>query len=273
MLPNRSTCPTSPVARAWFALLVSATLLSGCAHTPPAIPGAQSPRQLTTVIEKRISAEYLLFLPRGYGDDPDRKWPVIVFLHGSGERGRDLSLLRKQGIPSFLDARPEFPFVVVSPQCPPNEYYDTDTVIAVLDEVERTCAVDPERVYLTGISMGGFGAWQLACAHPDRFAAVAPIAGWGIEGLAPNARHVPIWAFHGADDRLVPADWAQRMKDEMDRAGGSMRLTIYPKTGHNAWTRTYEKADLFEWFLSHKLDPAARQARAAAERSAATSAK
>jgi predicted peptidase len=113
-------------------------------------------------------------------------------------------------------------------------------------------AVDEERVYVTGLSMGGFGTWSLAQAHPERFAAIAPICGGGNPELAGNLRHVPVWAFHGAKDNVVPLSASQEMVDALKAIGADVKFTIYPEAYHDAWTETYENPQLYEWLLQHK---------------------
>lgn len=216
------------------------------------MPGTQQPAELKTTVSKPVALKYLVYTPAEYGVDPQRRWPLILFLHGSGERGTELGAVKKHGLPAFLDSRPDFPFVVVSPQCPDGIYYDNDALTALLDKVEADYAVDRSRVYLTGLSMGGWGAYQLACAHPERFAAVAPVSGWGLEDLASSLKDVPVWAFHGADDPYVPLDWDQRMVNEVNKTGGHAKLTVYPGKGHNVWPETFGNQELYDWFLEHK---------------------
>ncbi len=204
---------------------------------------------------------YLLFLPAAYGENGHLRWPLILFLHGAGERGSDLERLRGHGLTRILEERADsFPFVVVSPQCPAETRWvdHLDTLSALLDEVVRTHAIDEQRVYLTGMSMGGAGAWALALRYPDRFAAVAPICGPRLRQAEIAERmHVlrdtPVWVFHGAKDEVVPLEHSMAMADALERAGGNVRLTVYPEAGHDAWTETYANPALYEWFLQHAL--------------------
>ena len=139
---------------------------------------------------------YLLYVPQ---DKPTSGlYPLLLFLHGSDERGDDLNILKRNGPPSFLDKKSNFPFIVVSPQCPANGVWDTQSLLALLDPIEKTLPIDKNKVYVTGLSMGGLGAWNLAQAEPERFAAIAPICGGGnLERLC-IMRNVSVWAFHGA---------------------------------------------------------------------------
>ncbi|OGO20833.1 MAG: phospholipase [Chloroflexi bacterium RBG_16_48_8] len=196
---------------------------------------------------------YLLYLPSKYGEDPDKKWPMILYLHGIGERGSKLNLLKKHGIPKVVENRDDFPFLTVSPQCPDNtlwfEHYDE--LIAILDEVMETYDIDANRIYLTGNSMGGYGTWGLAIKIPYRFAAIAPICGGGIPEQVCVLKEVPMWAFHGEKDDLVDLSEGQKMMDALEACGGKVRFTIYKGVGHDSWTRTYENPELYAWFLEH----------------------
>jgi predicted peptidase len=203
--------------------------------------------------------KYLLFLPDGYSAKSRRRWPLMLFLHGSGERGADLRMVMKHGPPRLVAHRPDFPFIVVSPQCPAQRIWDTATLLALLDHVTKKLRVDRRRVYLTGMSMGGFATWDLAVTEPRRFAAIAPICGGGAVlpvYLATPAkekalRTLPVWAFHGARDELVSVSESERMIGALRRAGATdLRLTIYPDAGHDSWTETYDNPKLYEWLLA-----------------------
>jgi predicted peptidase len=226
---------------------------------PPFAAGAQAQTpsaQQAQSFEKRItitvSGRYLLYLPKEYGQDRSKKWPMLLFLHGSGERGDDLEAVKKHGPPKLIEQGKEFPFIVVSPQCPDGEGWDSRVLNALLDEVMKKYAVDADRVYCTGLSMGGFGTWQLAEDYPDRFAAIAPICGGGNPSKAALLKNVPVWAFHGAKDPVVPIQREQDMVDALKAAGGDVKFTIYPDAGHDAWTETYNNPELYDWLLQHR---------------------
>ncbi len=212
--------------------------------------GTQSAHTLKRQVSMQI--DYLLYVPEDY-DSAQDEWPLLVFLHGLGERGPDINLLKKHGPPKLIEQGKQFPFIVLSPQCPANSWwtYEIAEVLALIDEICQTYKVDRKRIYLTGLSMGGYGTWAIAATNPDRFAAIAPICGGGFTFIAPNLKDIPVWAFHGADDRAVPLKKSQEMVDAVNRAGGKAKLTIYPKTKHDSWTRTYNNKKLYEWFLSH----------------------
>ena len=223
----------------------------------------QSAETLNKQIVKPATCKYLLSLPKSYGEE-DQKWPLILFLHGAGERGSDLNLVKKHGPPKLIEQGAEFPFIVVSPQCPAGRWWPEllDTLSALLDEIESKYEVDASRVYLTGLSMGGFGSWSLACDQPERFAAIVPICGGGQWFLGNRLKNVPVWAFHGAKDSVVPLDLSEKMVQAVKRAGGDAKLTVYPEANHDSWTATYENEELYDWLLSHK---SSRQAKPAAK--------
>jgi len=210
----------------------------------------QGAERLRTTIQQIVDMSYLLALPKGNGRAG--RWPLVLFLHGAGERGRDLELVKKYGPPKLVAQGRDFPFILVSPQCPSEQWWRTDVLNALLDEVIARHEVDEDRVYVTGLSMGGFGTWSLAIETPERFAAVAPICGGGFPYLAFRMKKVPVWAFHGADDEVVPLYESERMVTAVNEAGGRARLTVYPDVGHDAWTQTYENPALYDWLLSHR---------------------
>jgi predicted peptidase len=217
--------------------------------------GGQSAQAFSKKITKTVDCNYLLYLPADYGKDAKKKWPIIMFLHGAGERGSKLDVLRKQGLPKTIAQGKSFDFIIVSPQCPNDIWWpeQTDVLISLLDEVETKYRVDNDRIYLTGLSMGGFGTWRLAEQYPQRFAAIAPICGGSERYAAYRLKKVPVWAFHGAKDKLVPVERSQEMVDAVKKAGGDAKLTIYPEAEHDSWTETYNNPELYEWFLSHRL--------------------
>ena len=215
----------------------------------------QHPHAFQKDIVKTIRMDYLLYLPKEYGVTQG-KWPLILFLHGAGERGHDLSKVEIHGPPKLIaKEKKELPFVIVSPQCPDDEWWSSelqiDTLDALLDDVVSRYQIDKERIYVTGLSMGGFGAWRLAAEYPHRFAAIAPICGKGDPASAQSIRHLPVWVFHGAKDNVVPLKESRQMVDALKKVDGNVTFTVYPEAGHDAWTATYENPELYEWFLKH----------------------
>ena len=244
-----------------FTPLVLISLLVGCTQmeknsvvsdTPQS--SSQHSKTFEKTISKDLSCNYLLFLPEGY-EAQDKEWPLILFLHGAGERGNDLTKVKVHGPPKIVEKQKDFPFIVVSPQCPEGQWWtdNLDMLINLLDEIIARYNVDKDRVYLTGLSMGGFGSWALAAKYPDRFAAVAPVCGGALQTNAYSLADVPIWVFHGAKDPTVPVFRSQEMYDSITRRGGDIKITIYPDAYHDSWTQTYENPELYDWFLEHKL--------------------
>lgn len=193
--------------------------------------------QLHTLIWSQEEAEGLL--------------PGILFLNGAGERGADPEVLVQQGLPRYLQSGMELPAVVICPQCPAgitweNILFQLDTI---LENALARYPIDRQRLSLTGLSMGGFGAWSYAIAHPRRFFRVAPICGGGMIWRAALLKNTPIWAFHGDRDQDVPAVYSEMMVEAVNRHGGSARLTLFPETAHNAWDPAYLHTGLLDWLL------------------------
>ena len=213
----------------------------------------KSPQQAKSFekeITIKVKLNYLLFLPEGY-ESSETKWPLILFLHGAGESGDNVEKVKATGLPKLLETKTDMPFVVVSPQSPRGGW-NVDSLSALLDDVIAKYKVDVDRVYLTGLSMGGFGTWELGTAHPERFAAIAPICGGGSPSRAGRLKGVPVWAFHGAKDNVVPIARTEAMIKAMKEAGMEPKFTIYPEAKHDSWTETYNNPELYKWFLEHK---------------------
>lgn len=213
--------------------------------------GADS-RQRAARMQAQVSVEmrYLIYLPSNH--ENQEAWPLLLFLHGAGERGDNLELVKKHGPPKLIAGGKEFPFVVVSPQCPADQWWEPVSLTALLDEVVARHRIDKQRVYVTGLSMGGFGTWALAAHTPDRFAAIAPICGGGEPFMARRIRQIPAWVFHGAKDEVVALDRSERMVEALQRAGGNVQLTVYPDAGHDSWTETYNNPQFYEWLLAQQ---------------------
>jgi predicted peptidase len=238
--------------------------------------------QLEKKITRTASLGYLLYLPKDYDPKGKRQWPLILFLHGAGERGTNLSLVSVHGPPKLVKKNPPAPkneseearecreaatklltdnFIVVSPQCPANQRWENDPLLALLDDVIAKHKVDTSRVYLTGLSMGGYGSWSLGIRNPDRFATLAPICGGGelIDILLASRskeskiKTLPVWAFHGAKDTTVPLSESERMVGALKKVGAKeVELTVYPEAGHDSWTETYSNPKFYEWLLKHE---------------------
>ena len=201
---------------------------------------------------------YQLFLPRGYGADPGQRWPLVIFLHGSGERGADIEAVKRNGPPRIVAAHPGSPFILVSPQLEdvPNNRWDTAKLDALLTELRKTYRIDASRIYLTGLSLGGYGTWDWALKRPDLFAAIVPVAA-NSENPAANPcvlKDMPIWAFHGDQDDVVDPLKGFAIVRAVDACKGSVRprMTIYPQMTHGSWEPAYDDPALWRWLLEQR---------------------
>ncbi len=195
---------------------------------------------------------YLLYTPDGYSAK-GKKTPLMLFLHGAGERGNDLEKVKKWGPPKVLENGGKIPFVVVAPQCPKGQYWDIYLLKDLLDKIVSSYNIDESRIYLTGLSMGGFGTWHLAAMFPDYFAAIAPVCGGGNKHLVKRAlKEKPIWVFHGKKDKTVAESESAELVKALKEAGSDVKYTVLPEGDHAAsWVYAYNEADLWNWFLTH----------------------
>ncbi len=230
------------------------------------------------VVSRGVTYRYMVYVPQDY--DPKKKWPVILFLHGLGERGADGETETNIGLPAAIRNHPErWPFLVVMPQVPYNHHYwpDPDMMamaMAALDATEREFHGDPEHTYLAGISLGGFGTWEIAKTYPNRFAAIVPVCGgirwdWVAGGRHqdPNLPqqyvnaigHTPVWMFHGADDPVVSPAQSEEMYEAFKNSGGHVRFWLYERVGHPSWDRAFAEPELPRWLLNHSLEEVPKQ--------------
>ena len=196
--------------------------------------------------------DYLVYLPAGYDLDKAKRWPLVVFLHGSGERGADVQVVRKTGLTQTLEQRGATPYVMIAPQCPLGGGWNTALLDKLLDEVLADYRVDKQRVVLTGLSMGGYGTWKWGAERPERFAALIPVCGGGKPESAASLKGMPIWGFHGDADNAVKLSAGQAMIDAAKKAGADAKFTIYPGVGHNSWGKAYAEPELEAWILGKK---------------------
>jgi predicted peptidase len=200
---------------------------------------------------------YWLFLPSDYKPNMPKKYPLLLFLHGSGERGNDIEKVKIHGPPKLL-ADPEkakdWQFITVSPQCPDGYSWSPKQLKILLDQLEKQYKVDKNRIYVTGLSMGGFGTWGLLYNYPNYFAAGVPICGGFDPAEAKRYINTPLWVFHGAKDGTVRVTMSTDMVDAIQAAGGKrVKLTVYPDLEHDSWTVTYDNPELYQWLLQQKL--------------------
>jgi predicted esterase len=176
-----------------------------------------------------------------------------MFLHGTGESGDNLEKLKVYGPPQLIEKGKKFPFIIVSPQATNAETgYQVEPLKGLLEDLKKQYRVDEDRVYLTGLSMGGYATWELAEKHPEEFAAIAPLCSGGDYTKVWKLRHMPVWCFHGAKDDAVPLSASQQMIDSLKKYNSNVRFTIYPNANHNCWDITYNNDSLYNWFLTQK---------------------
>lgn len=204
-------------------------------------------------VRRPVEMRFIVSTPDGYFEEKNKKWPVILFLHGAGERGTELDKVRRHGPLKEIANGRKLPFIVIAPQIPEDEVWDPAALLALMDTAERRFRIDKEREYITGLSMGGYGTWATVAAAPKRFAAAAPICGGGgATWIAPSRlASTPIWATHGDADASVPIAEDQEVVDAVRRAHGDIRFDIIQGGGHDVWTNVYASDDLYDWFLAH----------------------
>lgn len=229
-----------------FLVLAMVSFFSGCGEPSGLISG----REVVSVSE---TLEYFLYYPPDYPKETDKKFPLLLFLHGGGESGASLDMIRKNGLPKLVSEGAEFPFLILAPQNPhKKQWWNVRAVMGLLEEVVSDNRVDPDRIYLTGLSRGGNACWELATQFPDTFAAMAVVC-----GMAPVPyahwidRNLAIWVFHGTEDPVIPFSESRQMVQKLEGMGYDVRLTAYQGVGHNSWERAYREEGLYEWFLQH----------------------
>lgn len=202
-----------------------------------------------------VNLNFLLYLPKEYSSSG--KFPLVIFLHGSGERGNDLEKVKTHGPPKLVENGMEFPFILVAPQCPDGKrwtYLLTELSI-MIDEIKSKYSVDENRIYLTGLSMGGQGTWSLAIYLPEKFAAIAPVCGWSDFFEICKIKNLPIWVFHGAKDQIVPISFSETIVEALKNCRAEkIKFTIYPDAAHDSWTETYNNPEFYDWLLSNKRE-------------------
>ena len=197
-----------------------------------------------------VEIRYMVYLSVDY---PSKKqWPLLLYLHGSGERGDDLGRLGQCGPSLHIGRGYGLPLIVVSPQCRKNQRWNSEELLALLDQIESRFSVDRDRIYVAGFSMGGYGAWELASAAPERFAAIVPVAGGGRTETSSELVNLPIWAFHGEEDKTVPVQGSTKIVEAIKQVGGKPKLTIFPKTGHHIDSQVFSRTDVYDWLLRQK---------------------
>lgn len=206
---------------------------------------------------KNADYQYLSCLPKDYNKDTLKVWPVLIYLHGGSDRGSDLNKLYSQGIPDQIYRGREFPFVIFSPQCPEHIRWSTDNWFEnFYNDIKAKYRIDTNRIYLTGMSLGGSGTWYLAAKYPNIFAAIAPMSGFTshmdfIDDNVDKLMYIPIWAFHGKIDNVVPFEETERIIKKLDGKNKDLRFTAEPYIGHWIHWVVYPNQELYDWFLKY----------------------
>ena len=242
-----------------FPILTLTVVVIAFAGSVPA--AVQTKNKLVVKSKRELDVKFLLYLPEGHTTKSKKKWPLIMFLHGAGERGDNLDRVKVHGPPKMIEQGKAMEFIIVSPQCPRETIWNDELLITLLNDVVKRYHADETRLYLTGLSMGGYGTWSLGLTHCDRFAAIAPICGGGDFIKVYNAggakgkalSTLGVWAFHGAKDTVVPLAESERMVRSLKKSGHpGPKLTVYPEARHDSWTKTYANPELYKWFLQHQ---------------------
>lgn len=210
--------------------------------------------QLIADEKETVSVEnlqYYLYFPKEYEETESEKFPLLLFLHGGGEAGGTLEDLKTNGPPKLLAEGKEFPFLILAPQNPyKRKWWNTRAVMQLLDTIIETNRVDIDRIYLSGLSRGGSAAWELAVQYPDKFAAMAVVCGMTpVPYAAWINKKLPIWVFHGTEDKSIPISESEDMVTKLKEMGYDVTFTRYEGVGHNAWVRAYNTEELYEWFM------------------------
>lgn len=204
-----------------------------------------------------LNKDFLLYLPKSYAES--KELPLMIFLHGMGERGTNLKKVTVHGPPKLIEQGKDFPFIVVSPQCTKDikgkGWWKTDDLSQLLDYVKDCYNIDEDRIYLTGLSMGGYATWDWITKQPDTFAAAVPICGGGQPEKAKSIANLPIWVFHGAKDKTVPIEKSRQMVDALKKHGSNVKFKIYPNAPHDSWTETYNNPELYKWLAKQFKSP------------------
>lgn len=203
-----------------------------------------------------INVGYYVFLPENY--DANKKYPLVLFLHGAGERGdgskEKLPLVCVNALPKYAEEGEEYPFILLCPQCPENIVWNNIvlTLRALVDKIAAQYSADPDRIVCTGLSMGGFGTWEMGVTYPDYFAAIAPVCGGGFSWRAALLKDMPVWAFHGDADNVVPISYSETMVEAIKKSGGNVKFTVFPGVNHNSWDSAYQTTDVVKWLTEQR---------------------
>lgn len=220
---------------------------------------SQSSPQLIDAQQETVTVEnldYYLYYPEDYESESEKKFPLLLFLHGGGESGDTLVAVKRNGPPKLIVEGKKFPFLILAPQNPHRRmWWNTRALVQLLDTIVENNRVDENRLYLTGLSRGGGAAWEMAVQYPKKFAALAVVCGMA---PAPYAswidKKTAIWVFHGEKDESIPITESEEMVASLKSMGYNVRFTKYPNVGHNAWVKAYNTEELYEWFMEQSRE-------------------
>ena len=239
-------------------ILLSILFFLGCSSSQMSVIRDIFISQNIYSISKGIELKYLFYLPDDY-DSSTVSYPLVLFLHGAEERGTDIEKVKIHGITKHISQGQNFPFITIAPQCSKSSRWtDPKIVLALTKLIEQTISdyrVDSERVYATGISMGGYGTFAIAIERPDLFSAIIPICGGVSLDRIHNLKEMPVWIFHGNADQVVPVENSIKAHNELILINDQVKLTIYPGVGHDSWTETYANEAVYAWLLNQRKSP------------------
>jgi len=216
---------------------------------------AAQQKEFKVELKPVLEMQYLLYLPDGYESDSEAEFPLLLFLHGGGSSGDDIEMLKRSGLAGKIEEGKSFPFMVLSPQNPHSrKFWNETALITLLDKIQKEYRVDPSRVWVAGLSRGGYGAWRMAIQYPERFAALVAVCGETPDHYARWLGDMPIWVFHGEDDRTISIKESDEMVAALKKNGNPVRYTRYPDTGHNAWDQAFSDPELYKWLLAQKKE-------------------
>lgn len=209
--------------------------------------------EMETNVTEKLS--YYLYFPDDYDVDPEKDFPILLFLHGGGESGDSLVTIKRNGPPKLILEGKKFPFLILAPQNPnPKKWWNTRAVKQLLDSIVKTNRIDKRRIYLTGLSRGGGAAWEMAVQYPETFAAMAVVCGMTPLPYASWInKKMPMWVFHGEKDKSIPIEESETMVAKLKEMGYEVLFTKYPNVGHSAWIKAYETDALYDWFMDQEL--------------------
>jgi predicted peptidase len=227
--------------------LLNLLILGGCSAQSQLIEDEAN----TVSVEK---LRYYLYFPENYEDETEKEFGLLLFLHGGGESGDNLKEIKKNGPPKLIAEGKQFPFLILAPQNPyKKKWWNTQAVMQLLDTVVKNHRVDPNRLYLTGLSRGGGAAWEIAVQYPDTFAAMAVVCGMTpLPYAAWINKNMPIWVFHGTEDNSIPFEESELMVSKLLQMGYDVKFTAYEGVGHDSWIQAYSTEELYLWLSSQR---------------------